>query len=120
MLSMNVENAVDGCCGLKDVIIWNVDHAVAVLVLILPGCGLCEAVNQEPLCAFVGFDVDTIGTCVLGLVAAVDDSQVPVCILEVCHPPEQECDCCEYGMLQWVCNCCDWLLVHSSNLSGAH
>ncbi len=73
MLGMNVEDPVDSCCGLKDVIIWNVHHAVAVLVLVLPGCGLCEAVHQEPLCAFVDFKVDTLRTCVLGFVAAVDD-----------------------------------------------
>ena len=73
MLGMNVEDPVDRRCGLEDVIIWHVDHVVAVLILVLPRCGLCEAVHQEPLCAFVDFHMDTIRTCVLGLIAAVDD-----------------------------------------------
>ena len=38
IVGMDGKHAVDGRCGLQYVIVWDIHHVVAVLVLILPGC----------------------------------------------------------------------------------
>ena len=60
ILYVDVEHAVDGGCCLEYVIIWDIHRVIPVLVLILPSCRLCEAIDQKPLCAFVDFNMDTV------------------------------------------------------------
>lgn len=90
MLCVEVKGAVDDGASLQDVIIWDVHHVVAVLILIMPGCRLCEAIYQQPFGALIVLNVHTLCAGEVARAASVDQSKIPVCRGEVPNPPETQ------------------------------
>lgn len=84
---MDVEDFIYHSTCLQNVVIWDVDCLVSVLVVSVPGSRLCETVDQKPFGAFIELNMNTIRAIELSLVSCVDDCQVPACLLEQFHPP---------------------------------
>ena len=79
---MSIKNAVNYSTCLQDIIVWDIDCLVSVLVVSVPGNRLCESVDQKPFGAFIELDMDTIWASELSLVSSIDNCQVPGCLLE--------------------------------------
>ena len=87
MLLMDIKDAVYYFTCLQDIVVWDIDCLVSVLVVSMPGDRLCETVDQEPFGAFIELDMDTIRAIELSVVSSIYHRQVPACLLEQFHPP---------------------------------
>ena len=84
---VDIKDAVYYATCLQDIIVWDIDCLVPVLVISVPGNRLCETIDQEPFGAFIKLDMDTVRASELSLVSSIDHCQVPGGLLEQLHPP---------------------------------